>query len=55
MQWMGLMIVCCGIVMKMMGMLGVSMKKIKELTVKTDCEIDWLRQIESDMLCVSSI
>jgi hypothetical protein len=33
MQWMGLMI-CCGIAVKRMGMLGVSVWKMKALTVK---------------------
>jgi len=35
MQWTGLMI-CCGMTVKRMGMLGVSMRKMKALTVKIE-------------------
>jgi hypothetical protein len=31
---MGLMVACCGMTMKKMGMLAVSVRKIKALTVK---------------------
>jgi hypothetical protein len=34
MQWVGLMMICCGIAVKRMGMLGVSVRKMKALTVK---------------------
>jgi len=33
MQWLGLMI-CCGMAVKGIGMLGVSVRKMKTLTVK---------------------
>jgi hypothetical protein len=36
MQWMGLMITCCGVALKRMGMLGVSVRKMKALTVKVE-------------------
>jgi hypothetical protein len=36
MQWMGLMMVCCGMAVKRMGMLGVSVRKTKALTVKME-------------------
>jgi hypothetical protein len=35
-QWMGLMMICCGMAVKRMGMLGVSLRKMKELTVKME-------------------
>jgi hypothetical protein len=35
MQWMGLMI-CCGKTVQRMGMLGVTVRKIKALTVKME-------------------
>jgi hypothetical protein len=38
---MGLMMVCCGIAVKRMGMLGVSVRKMKALTVKMDSDTDW--------------
>jgi len=31
---MGLMIICCGMIVKRMGMLGVSVRKLKALTVE---------------------
>ena len=34
-QWLGMMI-CCGMAVKRMGMLGVSMRKMKALTVKME-------------------
>jgi len=34
-QWMGLMI-CCGMEVKRMGMLGVSVRKMKALTMKME-------------------
>jgi len=36
MQWMGLMLICCGVALKRMGMLGVSVRKMKALTVKVE-------------------
>jgi len=33
---MGLMMMCCGIAVKRMGMLGVSVRKTKALTVKME-------------------
>jgi len=33
---MGLMMMCCGMTVKRMGMLGVSVKKMKALTVKME-------------------
>ena len=35
-QWMGLMVMCCGMAVKRMGMLGVSVRKVKALSVKTE-------------------
>jgi uncharacterized ferredoxin-like protein len=35
MQWMGLMI-CCGMAVKRMGMLGISVRTMKTLTVKVE-------------------
>ena len=34
MQWMGLMVICC-------GMLGVSVRKMKAETENGDSDIDW--------------
>jgi len=36
MQWMGLMVICCGMAVKRMGILGVSARKMKALTVKME-------------------
>jgi hypothetical protein len=36
MQWMGLMMICCGMAVKRMGMLGVSFREMKALTVKME-------------------
>jgi len=33
-QWFRLMMICCGMAMKMLGMLGVSVRKMKALSVK---------------------
>ena len=54
MQWMELMI-CCGMAGKRMGMLGVSVRKMKALTV----EVETVRvfgnwKVQCDMLCVLS-
>ena len=35
-QWMGLMMICCGKALKKMRMLGVSVRKMKALTVKME-------------------
>jgi len=42
----------CGMAAKRMGVLGVSVWKMKALTVDGDSDTDWKRWIESDMLCV---
>ena len=39
-QWMRLMI-CCGMALKRMGLLGVSVRKIKVLTEDRDSDTDW--------------
>jgi hypothetical protein len=36
MQWMGLMMICCGMTVKGMGKLEVSVRKMKVLTVKME-------------------
>jgi len=36
MQWMRLKMICCGMELKRMGMLGVSVRKMKALTVKME-------------------
>jgi hypothetical protein len=36
MQWIRLIMTCCGMAVKRMGMLGVSIKKLKALTVKME-------------------
>jgi hypothetical protein len=38
-QWMRLMMVCCGMAVKRMGMLAASAKKMKALTVKMETVI----------------
>jgi hypothetical protein len=38
MEWMGLRIICCGMAVKRMGMLGESVRRMKALTVKTETE-----------------
>jgi len=35
-QWMRLMLICCGMAAKKVGMLGVSVMKMKVLTVKME-------------------
>jgi hypothetical protein len=35
-QWMGLMMIYCGMAVKRMGKLGVSVRKMKTLTVKME-------------------
>jgi len=36
MQWMRLMMICCGMAVKRVGMLGVSVRSVKTLTVKME-------------------
>jgi hypothetical protein len=36
MQWMGLMMISCGMAMKRMGLLGMSVRKMRALTVKME-------------------
>ena len=36
MQWMGLVVICCGMAVKGMGKLGVSVRKMKALTLKME-------------------
>ena len=36
MKWMRLMMICCRVSLKRMGMLGVSVRKMKALTVKME-------------------
>jgi hypothetical protein len=36
MDWMGMIMICCGMTVKRMGMLGVSVRKMKALTVKLE-------------------
>ena len=35
-QWMGLKMICCGVAVQRIGMLGVSVRKMKVLTVKME-------------------
>ena len=35
------MVICCGMAVKRMGMLGVSVRKMKALTVKLESGTDW--------------
>jgi len=35
-QWMRLMMICCGMAVKRMGMLGVCVRKMKALSVKME-------------------
>ena len=35
-QWMGLVMICCGVTEKRVGMLGVSVRKMKALTVRME-------------------
>ena len=53
---MGMMVMCCGMAVKRMGMLGVSVRKMKTLTVKMErVTLTGNKCIESDLLCVSSV
>jgi hypothetical protein len=36
MQWTGLLMICCGMAVRRMGMLGVSVRKMEALTVKME-------------------
>ena len=38
---MGLMMICCGMAVKRMGMLRVSVKKMKALSKDGDSDTDW--------------
>jgi len=38
---MGLMVICCGMAVQRMGMVGVSVWKMKAQTVEVDNENDW--------------
>jgi hypothetical protein len=40
MQWMGLMLICCGMTVKRAGMVGVCVRKMKALTVKMEMVTD---------------
>jgi len=40
-QWMGLMMVCGGMAVKRMGMLGVSVRKMKALIGDADSDTEW--------------
>jgi hypothetical protein len=35
-QWMGLMMICCGMAVRRMGIFGVSVRKMKALTLKME-------------------
>jgi hypothetical protein len=35
-QWMGMMMICCGMAVKRVGMFGVSVRKVKALIVKME-------------------
>jgi hypothetical protein len=55
MQWTGLMMIYCGMAGKRVGSRGVSVRKMKALTVKIEiATLFGKRLIESDMLCVLS-
>jgi hypothetical protein len=47
MQWMRMIMICCGMAVKRMGMLRMSVRKMKALTVKMETE--------SVMLCALTI
>ena len=47
--------ICCGMAVKRLGILAVSVRKMKELTVKMETLTLLWRLIESDMLCVLSV
>jgi hypothetical protein len=49
------MMICCGVAVKKIGMLGVSVSKVKTLTDDADSDTDRYREIQSDMLCVLSV
>ena len=46
---------CCGMELKRMGMLGVSVRDEGTDCEDGDSDTDWYRQIECDKLCVLSI
>ena len=45
----------CGMVMKRVGVLGVSVRKTKALTMKIETVTNWQREIESDVLFVLNV
>ena len=68
MQWMGLMMICCGMALKSMGMLGVSVSKMKALTVKVEtvtltgkgaqnvtCFVYWVCEIKSKIFLLAGL
>jgi hypothetical protein len=52
MQWIRLIMICCGMAMKRMGMLGVSVRKTKADCADADSDTHWLRQAENDKMHV---
>jgi hypothetical protein len=50
-----MMMIYCGMAVKRIGMLTVSVRKMKLLTLNGDSDTDWYRQIEWDMLCVLNV
>jgi len=40
-EWMGLMMMCCGMAVNSVGMLGVSVRGMKVLTVKMERVTNW--------------
>jgi hypothetical protein len=51
---MRLMMICCEMAVKRMGMLGVNVRKIKSLTVKMQTVTLISTGTQNDMLCVLS-
>ena len=41
MQWMGLIMICCGMTVKRMGMFGICVRMMKALTQDGDIDTDW--------------
>jgi predicted RNA polymerase sigma factor len=40
-QWMRLMMICCGMARKRKGMIAVRVRKMKTLTMKTESDAGW--------------
>jgi hypothetical protein len=40
-EWTGLMMICCGMAVKRMGMLRVNVRKMKALSEDGDSDTDW--------------